>query len=114
MSNTVKDNKCFDPYVPFTTEGDNAYIKSSGVSDNLTNIIDDAELGITIYHIMGVGTDKDYPVNSTAGTNQPWIHVSITKYDDDDAVVNIEYDGTTYYASWDGALGSWHTVTATT
>lgn len=112
--NLVKTNKCFEEYTPFTTNGDNAYIKSSGKSDNLTKIIDDAEIGITIYHIMGVGMDKGYPVNSTAGTGRPWVHVCITKFDEDVALVNIEYDGTAYYASYDGALSSWHTVTATT
>lgn len=110
--NFVKDNRCFSPYNE--PSGANAYIKTDGYSDNLSQIIDDAEIGITIYHVMGVGTDKGYPVNSTAGIGQPWVHVCITKYDSDDTVVNIEYDGTTYYASYDGTLGSWHTVTATT
>lgn len=110
--NFVKDNRCFSPYN--APSGANAYIGTDDYSANLKTIIDNAEDGITIYDVMGVGMDKGYPINSTAGTHQPWVHVCITKYDSYDTVVNIEYDGTTYYASYDGTLGSWHTVTATT
>lgn len=111
--NLVKDNRCFSPYN--APSGANAYIGTDDYSANLTTIIDNAEDGITIYDVMGVGMDKGYPINSTAGTNQPWVHVCIIKYvNSGDAIVLVEYEEVVYYARYDGTLGSWHTVTATT
>lgn len=92
-----------------------AFIYDDDYSLNLTNIIDNANTGITMYHVMGVGMDKGYPVNATAGINNPWLHVCLIKYDDYDALVIVEYDGAMYYAVYSNSvLGSWYTITSTT
>lgn len=105
MSNLIKDNKCNETYVPFTTEGDNAYIVEFDPSKTFKETLLECEEGITVGYIMGITDTSNYPTTVpvvTQSTNTAVMFVVNTGK----AIFTVfEYDGDMWYNNYYTGMG---------
>lgn len=115
-NNFIKDNKCLNPYT--LPEGVHAYYEQvSGLSTTLSDLINGAERGITVYEMNGTSTANGYPADISVMT-QSNDKAIVTIIKTTAAMVIFEYDSDLYFCHYytdsQGVhLGGWKQVSVT-
>lgn len=119
MSNLIKDNRCNETYVPFTTEGDNCYSVVFDASKTLLDTIGECEDGITTGYIMGISDTTQYPTTVPIVTHSTDTAVMCVINSGKAILIIFEYEGemwfNNYYSNQGGAqFSGWKKITTTT